>query len=370
MAASCGTAYLMVDEKRKQKPKLIFDATYRVSNLMSIAAVMTFDYTYSLYYKHAKEIDVYTNKYKELRSFQELQEKLTLNLMQAKTAEDTKHWTMKIQDNRKNIDDLSEQCAVINNRNKFLFYHDLHTRNAQRLAQICLKNRGLYIKLGQHLAMLDYVLPQEYLEELRVLLDQTPHSSKNSIQRVFKQDLGALPEEIFDSFDYSPIASASLAQVHIAHINNQKLAVKVQHENLLENSSFDRFVITLLIEALHKWFRDDFDYRWLAKEMNLNVPIELDFSCELQNILKMKTYFQQMLTSGELALPTPFAEYSSSRILTMTFEEGVYVNKLEFIEKEMKLNRKDISNAIANIFAQQIFRHGFLHCGKLYFLLC
>lgn len=365
VSSTVGVAgYYLSDDHRKQRVAAWADATYRMTNLASIAAVMTLDYTYHLYYKHVRDIDVYTNKYKELRSFQELQEKLTLSFTNSKTPEERSYWNSKIQSNRVKIDELSEECAIINNHNRSLLYHDLHTRNAQRLAQICLKNRGLYIKLGQHLAMLDYILPQEYLEELRILLDQTPHSSKESVQRVFAEGLHALPEDIFDSFDYQPIASASLAQVHVAYKNDRKLAVKVQHESLRDNSAFDRFVITLLIEALHQWFREDFDYRWLAKEMNYNVPIELNFKCELQNILKMKEYFKELIEQGDLALPTPFPEHSSDRILTMSFEEGVYVNKLEQVEKEMKLWRGDISSAIANIFAQQLFRFGFLHCGK------
>lgn len=362
LATTAGTALYLANDERRKKANLVFDACNRVTNLASIATVMTFDYTYYLYYKHLLDIDSYTKKYQELRSFQELQETLTLNCVNSSSPEDKKQWSNRIQENRIKIDELSMECAVINNHNRLLFYHDLHTRNARRLAQICLKNRGLYIKLGQHLAMLDYVLPQEYLDELKILLDQTPHSSKESIERVFLEDLHALPEQVFDSFDYQPIASASLAQVHIAYKNNQKLAVKVQHENLQQNSVFDRFVITILIECLHKWFREDFDYRWLAKEMNLNVPIELNFCFELENILKMQKYFKQLLATGELALPQPFREHSSSRILTMSFEEGVYVNKLDHIETEMKLRRRDISSAISNIFAQQLFRFGFLHC--------
>ena len=71
-----------------------------------------------------------------------------------------------------------------------------HTRNAIRLTKMCASNGGLYIKLGQHIAMLDYIVPEEYRQELTSLLGQTPQTSWESVRRVVKDELGDYPENL------------------------------------------------------------------------------------------------------------------------------------------------------------------------------
>jgi aarF domain-containing kinase len=66
----------------------------------------------------------------------------------------------------------------------------LHERNAIRLRDMCSQNKGIYIKLGQHLAMLDYMFPSEYQEILSSLLANTPTSSIESVRRVIHSQFG------------------------------------------------------------------------------------------------------------------------------------------------------------------------------------
>tara|TARA_R110002050_G_scaffold152736_3_gene280219 strand:+ start:47 stop:694 length:648 start_codon:yes stop_codon:yes gene_type:complete len=94
-----------------------------------------------------------------------------------------------------------------------LAWHKAHESSAQRLLNLCFKNGGVYIKLGQHVAALHYLLPMEYVETMKATLDCTPTSGEREVRRIIQEDLGAPPEELFQSFDYTPIASASLAQV-------------------------------------------------------------------------------------------------------------------------------------------------------------
>jgi hypothetical protein len=65
-------------------------------------------------------------------------------------------------------------------------FHTVHVRSAQRLKNMCMQNKGIYIKLGQHLAQLDYMLPPEYIDELRELLANNPVSSTESVRRTIK----------------------------------------------------------------------------------------------------------------------------------------------------------------------------------------
>ena len=77
-------------------------------------------------------------------------------------------------------------------------------------------NAGCYIKIAQHAAQLDYLLPQEYTEAFATCLDDCPRSSFADVAAVIEEELGAPVDVLFDGFERAPIASASLAQVHVA----------------------------------------------------------------------------------------------------------------------------------------------------------
>jgi hypothetical protein len=94
--------------------------------------------------------------------------------------------------------------------------NNLHERNAIRLLELCRTNGGVYIKVGQHLANLDLLLPEEYIHILSSLFDDAPSTNYQDVCRVVTEDLGYSPDELFDDFARQPFASASLAQVHTA----------------------------------------------------------------------------------------------------------------------------------------------------------
>ena len=105
----------------------------------------------------------------------------------------------------------------------------VHERNAQRLLRLCRRNAGVYVKLGQHLSQLDYILPRPYTSTLSAMLDDAPCSTFADVCKTIEEDFGQEVGELFEYFSPDPVASASLAQVHVAHAkgNDRKLAVKV-----------------------------------------------------------------------------------------------------------------------------------------------
>lgn len=208
--------------------------------------------------------------------------------------------------------------------------------------------------------MLDYILPAVYQETLSTLLADTPTSSFSAVRRVIKEDLGAYPEEIFEAFDAKPIASASLAQVHVAWRGGQKFAVKVQHEGLLEESKWDMLVITYIVELLSRLF-EGFDYNWLSREMNANLPLELNFKIEAENLVRCTKALAKLIASGDLVVPTSMNEMSSSRVLTMTFEEGSHISNVNYM-RNLGINTADVAYIVSKAFCEQAYRHGFVHC--------
>lgn len=132
----------------------------------------------------------------------------------------------------------------------------VHQRNAERLLQLFRTNAGVYIKVGQHLANLDLLLPEEYIQTLASLFDAAPVSSYEDVCQVVNEELGSSPEELFGDFSNEPFASASLAQVHtaICKETGKKLAIKVQHRGLRETSKGDLFAMSSVVSIAEKLF--------------------------------------------------------------------------------------------------------------------
>ena len=207
----------------------------------------------------------------------------------------------------------------------------LNRKSAERLLHLCRENGGVYIKVGQHLANLDYLIPREYIEVLSSLFDDAPQSDIDSVHRVIEEDLGQSVEELFDDFDPTPIASASLAQVHVAYCKKtkKKLAVKVQHRGLRETSAGDLLAVTSVVRVIDSLFTD-FTFSWIADEMAPQLPKELDFQREGRNAEKAAEHVGR---SGlACCIPKVQWENTSSRVLTMEFEEGFKSTDIESLE--------------------------------------
>lgn len=143
--------------------------------------------------------------------------------------------------------------------------HECHLKCARLLRDLFCDNAGVYIKLGQHLAVLDYVIPKEYVETMQCMFDKAPTSSLQEVFAVIEADLGKPAEVLFQHFDTTPIASASLAQVHRAVTHDgQDVAVKVQHMGLREESRGDVATVRLIVDLV-RFFFPDYDYSWLIE---------------------------------------------------------------------------------------------------------
>ena len=139
-------------------------------------------------------------------------------------------------------------------------WHALHQRCASRLLELCVTNGGVYVKLGQHVAQLDYLVPEAYTSTLSALFQSNRPSSIEAVIAVVEEDFGRPLHTLFASFEPDPIASASLAQVHRAteRASGRPVAVKVQHQGLRESSAADMAAVGLAVAFASWCFKDDF----------------------------------------------------------------------------------------------------------------
>ncbi|XP_070787543.1 aarF domain-containing protein kinase 1 isoform X3 [Pituophis catenifer annectens] len=234
----------------------------------------------------------------------------------------------------------------------------VHLRSAERLRDLCCANRGTFIKVGQHLGALDYLLPEEYTRTLKILHSQAPQSSRQEIEQVIQEDLGKGINELFASFEDVPLGAASLAQVHKAVLQDGRtVAVKVQHPKVQAQSSKDILLMEILILVVKQIF-PDFEFMWLVDEAKKNLPLELDFLNEGKNAEKVA----YMLRCFDfLKVPKIYWELSTRRVLFMEFMEGGQVNDKDYMDRNC-INVSEISRNLGKIYSEMIFVNGFVHC--------
>ena len=223
----------------------------------------------------------------------------------------------------------------------------------------CFALSGVYVKVGQHLANLDYLIPDEYINTLAALFNGASPSSFEEVREVIKEDLGKYPEEIFESFSLQPIACASLAQVYVAYDKNtgRKLAIKVQHRGLKESSRGDIYALKFAVKAIEYLF-PEFTLGWLVEEIAPQLPRELDFSNEGKN---SEIASKHLKDDDRIVIPEVLWNLSSPRVLSMHFEEGFQATDLVSIRKT-GMDSDEISRLILSVFNRQVFESGFVHC--------
>jgi aarF domain-containing kinase len=243
-------------------------------------------------------------------------------------------------------------------------YEDLlkvcHKRCAERTLVAMEKNGSIFIKLGQHLSSMNYLLPSEWCDTFIPLQDQCPKSAFSAVDAMVREDTGKGLDDYFEDFERRPIGAASLAQVHIARLKDsgQKVAVKVQHPELDDWSKLDLALTRFTFRTLKRFF-PEYDLTWLSDEMETSLPKELDFREEARNAIRLKEYFSHIPRSP---LVIPDIIWARRRILVMEFISGHRLDDLEFLDKN-GIDRDEVSAALARIFNEMIFGTGApLHC--------
>ena len=239
--------------------------------------------------------------------------------------------------------------------------NSIHKKSAKKLLELFKQNGGVYIKIGQHISSLTYLLPVEYTETMIELQDHCPQSTKESIKRVFYQEMGRDLQDCFSWIDLdSPIGCASLAQVHVGEYltrsgEYKKCALKIQHDYLDIHAPVDIATCSWIGKMVKKYV-PEFEFDWLVDEMAINLPLELDFRIEQGNADRCRELFD-----GFKGFKVPCVYDATRRVLVMEYCEGVKVTNQEYLKKH-GLDPKQVSTRIGRVFSEMIFKHQFLHC--------
>jgi ubiquinone biosynthesis protein len=215
-----------------------------------------------------------------------------------------------------------------------------------------------FIKLGQLLATRPDLVAPPFVEEFRKLYDQAPPSPPEEVRRVLEEGLGRPLQEVFATFETTPIASASIGQVHRATLADGTLvAVKVQHPGIEEQMRTDFRILRGLVRFVERTFAGSRVWQPTEhlEELRLMLERELDYRFEMQNAIRVEANFRGDET---VHIPRVHPELCSRRVLVMEFVQGV---KLTNLEAAHGIDRKAVARNLTTAMAKQIFVHRLFH---------
>lgn len=233
----------------------------------------------------------------------------------------------------------------------------LNAKTAREIKAAILQLKGLFIKVGQMISIMTHFLPKAVTEELEGLQDSVPPAPFAAIETRFLEEFKKRPAEIFPRFEETPIASASLGQVHIAYSREgKKYAVKVQYPDIEEIVRIDLKTLRRIFGLLNVLF-PQYGLKKIYQELREVILEELDFQTEGKNLELIEKNLRE---ENDLLFPKIYWEYSSARILTLEFMEGVKISNLKALA-DLGVDPSEVAVHIINAYCRQIFIDGIYH---------
>lgn len=196
---------------------------------------------------------------------------------------------------------------------------ELHQESAHRLYVLSIRHGGAFLKLGQMLASRPDLLPNAYVQELGKLQDAAPAVPFALIEKAVERELGRPLTELFANFDPTPLAAASIGQVHRATLHDgREVAVKVQRPNIEALVALDMDLLEVFVRALAQNL-PPLDFDTIIRETRAMITAELDYTREAELTAKLSTFFKE---HAQIHVPEVISELSTQRVLVTQMMPG------------------------------------------------
>jgi ubiquinone biosynthesis protein len=217
-----------------------------------------------------------------------------------------------------------------------------------------------FVKFGQLLSTRPDVVPPDIVAELRWLQDAVSPVPYDEIRVVLEAELDLTVERAFLEFDPTPLASASIGQVHRAVLpDGRQVAVKVQRPAAAGQIEADLGLLYQAAKLLKERVKalEFMDPQELVDEFARSIRLELDFAHEARNA---DVFHRNFARDDGVVVPRVIRPYSTARILTLDYLDGTKVSDLD-LEALRPDERRDIAYRLADAWMTMVFRHGFFH---------
>jgi ubiquinone biosynthesis protein len=217
-----------------------------------------------------------------------------------------------------------------------------------------------FVKFGQLLSTRPDIVPEDIIAELRGLQDDVRPFPFAEVERVISEELKQPISRLFLEFEEVPVAAASIGQVHRAVLpNGKRVAVKVQRPNAPRQIESDIQLLEQAARLVKERVRalDFIDTREIVDEFARSIRQELDYRQEARNA---QAFHRNFAGYPHVVVPRVYWSYTSERVLTLEYLEGIQLADLETDAWTMEQRRR-LAYVIADTWMTMIFRHGFFH---------
>lgn len=217
-----------------------------------------------------------------------------------------------------------------------------------------------FVKIGQVASTRYDLLPADVIAELENLQDHAQPFAFEIVEKIVEEELGDSIEHVFLEFNETPLAAASIGQVHKAVLKTgEHVAIKIQRPNLDAAIETDLEILKELANAAEQ--RTEWAARYhvrdIVDEFAKSLLEELDYTIEGRNAEKIGKQFKD---DPKIMIPGVYWEYSTKRVLTMDYVTGIKLNEAEKLET-LGVNRQVIAKRIVDSLLKQILIAGYFH---------
>ena len=237
--------------------------------------------------------------------------------------------------------------------------HTMRLTRWERMRMVLEELGPTFIKCGQILSQRADLLPRELLEELRKLQDDVPAEEFSEIRKVLQDNFAQPLEEIFSEIEETPIAAASLAQVHKARLkgSNQEVALKIQRPDIAETIKSDMDIlerIAIRLDGRMESFKV-YNLPQLVQRIRKLMLQELNFVQEMRNMQVVRTH---TLPEEKILIPEVYPDLCGELVITMELSRG---SKMKDVRIGELKNRASLAKRGLNFSIRQVLEQGFFH---------